>query len=268
MTKQSSTAYVICPKSGLSYTIIADWNASALSAAIHPDAAKGYQAMAKTIRAHIHTIPNSYIAAFCQVWARDNGLLLDSHKAYHSGWITETLAKLHRTTLINLFWTCYNSAAGINKHPLKINLDDVSSPSAMHDMFLVVASQSTNDLIISSSRSTYRPRLKGKPATKAKMDIISCIKRIAKLMPKLANADPKDTIPADSAKKAAMLLPSYGSIKQVSKDRVLDILDTLFAWAAENDFYTKNSLEWKSYEIVRKHIVEGLAPIALEEVDF
>lgn len=264
-----STSYVVCPKSGLSYKIIADWNATSLSEAIHPDAAKGYLAMGRTIRNHLHDIPNSYLAAFCQVWARDNDLLIESHKAYQSGRVTETLAKLHRKALINLFWICYNSTAGSSRIPIKINLDDVHTPNALQDMFILVATQTTNDIRIEASKSEYKPRLKGKaPTRQIKMDIKACIGRMTKLLPKLTNANPSEEITVESAKKAVLLLRSYTSIKPKARERIIEIIDYQFQWANAEDMYTKTSLEWKTYEIVRHYLTENLQPVELLEVEF
>jgi hypothetical protein len=267
-----SKAYVVCPKSGLSYTVIADWAAAKLSCAIHPDA-RDYGLMARTIRGNLHNIPNSYIAAYCQVWARDNELLVSNGlegKSWLAGYITEALANLPRNRLIALFWICYNSAAGGLRTPITINISDSShTPIALYALFVSVATQSTDELRWKQATATYQlHRTSPKKAKSDKLDIQSSTKRVARLLPRLANSLPETPIAIASARKAAKLLANYATLRPLAKARVIEIMDSLFVDAKREEIYHMDSLQYKSYEVVKRALIAETPAPVMQEVEF
>jgi hypothetical protein len=111
-------------------------------------------------------------------------------------------------------------------------------------------------------------RTSPKKAKSDKLDIQSSTKRVARLLPRLANSLPETPIAIASARKAAKLLANYATLRPLAKARVIEIMDSLFVDAKREEIYHMDSLQYKSYEVVKRALIAETPAPVMQEVEF
>ncbi len=285
---ETHSNYVVCPKSGLSYTITDDYCAAWFTSSIHAAAVKP-QKLIKLVKREGSKMPKSYLVAATLLLLSENELI--EHAALESkycrGHIVEELCNRYtHNQLLALFWLTFNSKAAIKRRPLKINLSTaIETPASLYYQIKTVALQhfGAEDLppklyklkVQRKLEEQYKAITIDKPSKfkfnpNCKLDPTSAKKRVKQNTAKIANLLIKEQgleNPITSYQKAALLLDDYLSVREPVRLRLVSLYTELHTQALGHAIIPRDGAMDKSLDIMIRLLKSTVEPIEFD-VDF
>lgn len=288
----SAISYNVCPITGISYSIKDDYSGSFHFHAQHPVTARAKD-LFFLVEKKSKTLPKSYIAGAILLQLQEEALIVHTQQEpqWLRGQANEMLCSFTFGELIDLYWTVRNTKAGIISDPLRVNLTTAVQQGryTVYDDIKAVGAQSVSAADMKEYIKTRGVKGTIYISSKKDLDILSCLKRtrkdIQQLYKELAtstNYDPEldieiprfhnelTSIQESSLKRVANYLwkddvgCTYHHLTPKNKNRLVEILITIYECAIYENLIDMDSVSAKSYRIVRKHIEEGFIPHTAE----
>lgn len=265
-----STNYVICPKSGLNYTVADDYAASWFTDSPHAVAANPDK-LFHAIRKDGSNMPPSWIVAGILLKLDENELLQHTAKEskYCRGQINEQLCnRYEQHQLLALYWRVFNSKAAIKRRPLKLDLSSALT-NTVESLFSQINSIALQELdstdlppsfSVIEANKRAEAKLSGILALrngKTKLDIKSCMTRIDKHLGEIVKELETQNVLDESVtayKYARSLYRTYLYLDANVKAMVINVFAELREKGIGYDVIPRDGTMDKTIEIVIKHM--------------